>query len=99
VAFSAKGRHPVLARRNAEASLNLLGYLADMVDMPAFITVSDAAGRVLFRRPATEAEMHGAMQAAEIAQAEGRAAMERIARERVQAEWAENGDAPEALDP
>ena len=33
--------------------------------MSAFITVSDAAGRVLFRRPATDAEVTAALHAAE----------------------------------
>lgn len=48
----------------------------------AFITVSDAAGRVLFRRPATGAEVDEALRAAEEAEREGQAAMERIAAER-----------------
>lgn len=55
---------------------------ADKVRMTAFITVSDAAGRVLFRRPATDAEVMNAVRAAEAAEVEGRAAMERIAAER-----------------
>jgi hypothetical protein len=50
--------------------------------MSVFITVSDAAGRVLFRRPATDAEVMSAIRAAEAAEIEGRAAMERIAQER-----------------
>lgn len=50
--------------------------------MSAFITVTDAAGRVLFRRPATEAEVADALRAADMAEAEGDAAMERIAAER-----------------
>ncbi len=50
--------------------------------MTAFITVSDAAGRVLFRRPATEQEVVNAVRAAETAEVEARAAMERIAMER-----------------
>jgi hypothetical protein len=57
--------------------------------MDAFITVSDAAGRVLFRRPATDAEVMRAIRAAEAAEAEGRAAMERIARERIATDRAE----------
>jgi hypothetical protein len=54
--------------------------------MGAFITVSDACGRVLFRRPATDEEIRSALRAAEEAETEGRAAMERIAREREAAE-------------
>ncbi|MGD0471616.1 MAG: hypothetical protein ABSB70_00165 [Candidatus Velthaea sp.] len=50
--------------------------------MDAFITVSDAAGRTLFRRPATAEEVHNAVLAAQAAEIEARAAMERIARER-----------------
>jgi hypothetical protein len=50
--------------------------------MDAFITVSDAAGRVLFRRPATVEEVHTAVGAAAAAELEARAAMERIAQER-----------------
>jgi hypothetical protein len=50
--------------------------------MDAFITVSDAAGRVLFRRPATVEEVHTAVRAAEVAEFEAAAAMERIAQER-----------------
>jgi hypothetical protein len=54
--------------------------------MRAFITVSDAAGRVLFRRPATEAEVLTAMHAAEVAEAEAQSALDRIASERHAAE-------------
>jgi hypothetical protein len=50
--------------------------------MGAFITVSDAAGRVLFRRPATDEEVLGALHAAERAEREARAALDRIAQER-----------------
>jgi hypothetical protein len=50
--------------------------------MDAFITVSDAAGRVLFRRPATVEEVLTAVRAAEIAEAAAAMAMERIAQER-----------------
>jgi hypothetical protein len=57
--------------------------------MTAFITVSDAAGRVLFRRPATDAEVMHAVRAAEAAEVEGRAAMERIAQERTAQERSE----------
>jgi hypothetical protein len=65
--------------------------------MKAFITVSDAAGRVLFRRPATEAELSSAIHAAQTAEIEATAAMERIAdereAERVEAERAEAEEA------
>jgi hypothetical protein len=50
--------------------------------MTAFITVTDAAGRVLFRRPATEAEVMDALRAADTAEFEAQAAMDRIAVER-----------------
>jgi len=50
--------------------------------MTAFITVTDAAGRVLFRRPATDAEVREAVRAAEIAEIEGEEAMRQIADER-----------------
>jgi hypothetical protein len=50
--------------------------------MTAFITVTDAAGRVLFRRPATEAEVMDALRAADTAEFEAQAAMDRIADER-----------------
>jgi hypothetical protein len=48
----------------------------------AFITVSDAAGRVLFRRRATEAEIADAKQAAEEADEGAEAMMTEIAAER-----------------
>jgi hypothetical protein len=51
--------------------------------MDAFITVSDAAGRVLFRRRATAEEVFTAIRTAEVAEAEAGAAMERIAQERL----------------
>lgn len=54
--------------------------------MSAFITVTDAAGRVLFRRPATDAEVLDAVRAAEAAEVEGKAAMDRIAAERTDLE-------------
>jgi hypothetical protein len=57
--------------------------------MSVFITVSDAAGRVLFRRPATDEEVTSAVRAAETAEREGQAAMERIAQERRAHEAAE----------
>jgi hypothetical protein len=50
--------------------------------MDAFITVSDASGRVLFRRRATADEVHNAVRAAAAAEVEAGAAMERIAQER-----------------
>jgi hypothetical protein len=55
----------------------------------SYITVTDAAGRVLFRRPATEAEVDDAMRAAEEAEREGSEAMDRIAHERLAAELAD----------
>ena len=47
----------------------------------AYITVTDAAGRVLFRRAATPNEV--ALRSADSAQTEGEAAMDRIAYERL----------------
>jgi hypothetical protein len=48
----------------------------------AYITVADASGRVLFRRPATAQEVDEALRSAEEAEREGQAAMDRIASER-----------------
>ncbi len=56
---------------------------ADRLGMTAFITVTDAAGRVLFRRAATDAEVREAVRAAEVAEVEGEEAMRQIADERV----------------
>jgi hypothetical protein len=52
----------------------------------AYITVTDAAGRVLFRRPATPQEVIDALRSADEAEREGEAAMERIAYDRMFAE-------------
>jgi hypothetical protein len=52
----------------------------------AYITVTDAAGRVLFRRAATASEVQDALRSADQAQNEGEAAMDRIAYERLLAE-------------
>ncbi len=49
----------------------------------AYITVTDAAGRVLFRRPATPQEVTDALRSADEAEREGEAAMERIAYDRM----------------
>jgi hypothetical protein len=49
----------------------------------AYITVTDAAGRVLFRRAATALEVNDALRSAGMAQAEGEAAMDRIAYDRL----------------
>ena len=49
----------------------------------AYITVTDAAGRVLFRRPATSHEVEDALQSADEATREGEAVMERIAYDRM----------------
>jgi hypothetical protein len=48
----------------------------------AWITVTDAAGRILFRRPATPAEVIAARQAAGEADAAAQDVMDRIAAER-----------------
>jgi hypothetical protein len=52
----------------------------------AYITVTDAAGRVLFRRAATASEVQDALRSADVAQSEGEAAMDRIAHDRLLAE-------------
>jgi hypothetical protein len=52
----------------------------------AYITVADASGRVLFRRPATAEEVDEALRASDEAEREGQAAMDRIASERFYAE-------------
>ena len=52
----------------------------------AYITVTDAAGRVLFRRAATPLEVDDALRSADAAQTEGEAAMDRIAYDRLFAE-------------
>jgi hypothetical protein len=49
---------------------------------PAYVTVTDAAGRVLFRRPATEAEIEEARQIAKSADAEAQSVLKAIAKER-----------------
>jgi hypothetical protein len=49
----------------------------------AYITVTDAAGRVLFRRAATAGEVEDALRSADVADSEGEAAMDRIAEERL----------------
>ena len=49
----------------------------------AYITVTDAAGRVLFRRAATPNEVRDALHSADAAQGEGDAAMERIMNDRM----------------
>lgn len=51
----------------------------------AFITVSDASGRVLFRRRATEVEIAEAVHAAETADAGAEEAMHEIAAQRYEA--------------
>jgi hypothetical protein len=62
----------------------------------AYITVTDAAGRVLFRRPATPREVDDALRSAETAQREGEEAMDRIAYDRLFAEL--HGPRPEEQD-
>lgn len=52
----------------------------------AYITVTDAAGRVLFRRAATPHEVSDALRSADTAQGEGEAAMDRIAYDRLYSE-------------
>jgi SOS response regulatory protein OraA/RecX len=61
--------------------------------MSAFITVTDAAGRVLFRRPATEAEVREAVHAATIAEIESEAALARLYAEQAAMDDREFGQA------
>jgi len=49
---------------------------------PAYVTVTDAAGRVLFRRPATEAEVEEARHIAKEADGEAQAVLKAIAKDR-----------------
>jgi hypothetical protein len=58
--------------------------------------VTDAAGRVLFRRAATPHEVSDALRSADAAQTEGEAAMDRISYDRLLSEL--NG-APGAIPP
>ncbi|HTW86110.1 MAG TPA: hypothetical protein VMD91_18710 [Candidatus Sulfotelmatobacter sp.] len=50
--------------------------------MDAWVTVTDAAGRVLYRRPATAAEIADALRAADEAERSARATLVDIAVER-----------------
>lgn len=49
---------------------------------PAYVTVTDAAGRVLFRRAATPAEVEEAIQVAKTAETEAAGVLKRIAKKR-----------------
>lgn len=61
----------------------------------AYITVTDAAGRVLFRRAATPHEVADALRSADTAAAEGEAAMDRISYDRLFSEMnSQKEDAP-----
>jgi len=60
----------------------------------AYITVTDAAGRVLFRRAATPHEVADALRSADAAQLEGEAVMDRIAYDRRLSEPIFEGDTP-----
>jgi hypothetical protein len=51
-----------------------------MQEPPAYVTVTDAAGRVLFRRRATPAEVEEAIQVAKAAEAQAAATLKRIAK-------------------
>lgn len=53
-----------------------------MSEPPAYVTVTDAAGRVLFRRLATAAEIEEARQIAKDADAEAHAVLAQIAKDR-----------------
>lgn len=56
-----------------------------MSSPPAYVTVTDAAGRVLFRRLATAAEVEEAIQISKAADAEAEGVLKRIARDRERA--------------
>lgn len=51
-------------------------------ELPAYVTVTDAAGRVLFRRLATDAEVEEAIQIAKAADVEAESVLKRIAKDR-----------------
>ncbi|HEY1729195.1 MAG TPA: hypothetical protein VGG22_12525 [Candidatus Baltobacteraceae bacterium] len=51
-------------------------------ELPAYVTVTDAAGRVLFRRLATAAEIEEAIQIARAADGEAEQVLKRIAKDR-----------------
>ena len=51
-------------------------------EVPAYVTVTDAAGRVLFRRLATAAEVEEAIQIAKAADVEAENVLKRIAKDR-----------------
>ena len=51
-------------------------------ELPAYVTVTDAAGRVLFRRLATAAEVEEAIQIAKAADGEAESVLKRIAKDR-----------------
>lgn len=51
-------------------------------ELPAYVTVTDAAGRVLFRRLATAAEVEEAIQIAKAADGEAENVLKRIAKDR-----------------
>ena len=53
-----------------------------MSELPAYVTVTDAAGRVLFRRAATPAEVEEAIQVAKAAEVEAAGVLKRIAKKR-----------------
>jgi hypothetical protein len=53
-----------------------------MSELPAYVTVTDAAGRVLFRRAATPAEVEEAIQVAKAAETEAAGVLKRIAKKR-----------------
>lgn len=99
LAFERPASNPVRFREATEQveplALNLPVKFAETLHMGAFITVADAAGRVLFRRPATDAEVLSAIHAAEVAEAESQAVMERLAEERSEPDFGfETDEAP-----
>ena len=82
-----------ITRKDWLDRLGTLGRPADIASMGAYITVSDAAGRILYRRPATDDEIRSALGAAQVAEREAQAAMDRIAHERAERDghdWADS---------
>jgi hypothetical protein len=70
------------AATEAPADGTVPGPVANSSSGIAYITVADASGRVLFRRAATAEEVDEALRAADEAEREGQAAMDRISSER-----------------
>ena len=68
-----------IAAAAASATVDDVAAKASVPGSPAILTVSDAGGNVLFRRPATDAEVSAARAAADEALREAQAALARLA--------------------